>query len=520
MGRLSILLMLSLLVATAGCGPSFKEIKRETLTRSDFSTLMDDDVKALGKSSPYMKVHMRNGNVYVLEDWSTDSTRQLIEGYGTLYSAQRDVLDQRRFRIGVDSVAIFETNVLRTSMAGRALTLFMGITAAVTVACLANPKACFGSCPTFYVRDGNDARLVAEGFSASIAPRLEATDVDDVRRTAAGGEDFSIEMRNEALETHVVRYVNLLAAPRSHGGRVFADLTGRFWESRAVLPPSSATGPEGDCLALLMNVDDAERYSKTDSTYLGAKETVEMEFDRVPEGPCGLVIGCRQTLLSTYLLYQAYAYMGSRAGYWFAQIERGNLMQAQNPVQKMLGGVEVMTQDTSGAWRVIGQIEEYGPLATDVHLVPLGTLPGEHVRVRLRMTKGNWRIDYAALAILSGAVETVRVRPYAAIKDGRLDDATLDILCDSAKTLTTLPGDVYTLKYHLPDTSIDYELFLESRGYYLEWIRSEWIEEENPSFLAEMFLSPRASLTRLAPEFKKAESGMEDSFWRSRYARP
>ncbi|MGD1047349.1 MAG: hypothetical protein ABR899_01195 [Candidatus Krumholzibacteriaceae bacterium] len=520
MRRLSILVALSLLVATAGCGPSFKEIKRETLTPSDFRTLMPDDVKALGKSSPYMKVHMHSGNVYVLEKWSTDETRQLIEGNGTLYSPERDILHEGRFRIGVDSVAIFETNVLRTSMAGRALTVFMGITAAVTIACLTNPKACFGSCPTFYVHDGNDARLVAEGFSASIAPRLEATDVDDVRRTAAGGEDFSIEMRNEALETHVVRFVNVLAAPRPHGGRVFADRAGRFWESSAVVPPSSATGPEGDCLALLVNLDDRERYSKADSTYLGAKETVEMEFDRVPGDPCGLVIGCRQTLLSTYLLYQTYAYMGKQAGYWLAQIERGNLMQAQNPIQKMLGGIEVMTQDSSGAWTVAGGIGEYGPLATDVHLVPLGRLPGAHARVRLIMTKGNWRIDYAALAVLSGTVEAVRVQPYAALKDGRLDDAALALLCDPGKALTTLPGDAYTLKYHLPDTSVDYQLFLESRGYYLEWIRSEWIEEENPSLLAEMFLSPRSALTRLAPEFKKAESGMEDSFWRSRYAKP
>ncbi|HVO76748.1 MAG TPA: hypothetical protein VMT60_02065, partial [Candidatus Bathyarchaeia archaeon] len=318
---------------------------------------------------------------------------------------------------------------------------------------------------------------------------------------------------------HVVRYVDLLAAPRARGGRVFADLDGRFWESDAVVSPDAATGPEGDCLGLVKDLDEHERYSKADSTYLGAKETIDLAFDRAPGGSCGLVVACRQTLMSTYLLYQAYAYMGNEVGHWFAQIERGKVAQAQNPIQKILGGIEVLVPDSSGAWRVADVIAEYGPLATDVHLVPLGRRCLDPVRIRLRMTKGDWRIDYAALAALSRPVEPVRVQPYAALKDGRLDDTVLAVLRDPGQALTTLPGDAYVLMYHLPDTPVNYQLFLESRGYYLEWIRREWIAEENPSLLAEMFFNPQAALTRLAPEFKRVENGMEDSFWRSRYAR-
>jgi len=63
-------------------------------------------------------------------------------------------------------------------------------------------------------------------------------------------------------------------------------------------------------------------------------------------------------------------------------------------------------------------------------------------------------------------------------------------------------------------------LFLESRGYYLEWIRKEWIAEENPAFLAQMFLNPEAALRRLAPQFKEVEAKMENYFCRSRYAKP
>ena len=86
--------------------------------------------------------------------------------------------------------------------------------------------------------------------------------------------------------------------------------------------------------------------------------------------------------------------------------------------------------------------------------------------------------------------------------------------------LATLPGDAYTLLYRLPENFDRWELFLESRGYYLEWMRSQWLDEEDHGRAAEMLLDPRAALRRLAPAYKRQEAGMDSVFWRSRYARP
>ncbi len=47
--------------------------------------------------------------------------------------------------------------------------------------------------------------------------------------------------------------------------------------------------------------------------------------------------------------------------------------------------------------------------------------------------------------------------------------------------IVTLPGDAYQLAYRLPEHPERYELFLESRGYYLEWMRREWMADESPS---------------------------------------
>ncbi|HCA80111.1 MAG TPA: hypothetical protein DEP53_10295, partial [Bacteroidetes bacterium] len=397
--------------------------------------------------------------------------------------------------------------------------VFTGITAAMTAFCITNPKACFGSCPTFYVSDGDTMRLQAEGFSSSIAPSLEAADVDALYHGRSNNGTVNIVMRNEALETHVVRYVDLLVVPRKEACRVFSEGDRRFWESTSVNPPLSAQAPEGDCLPLVRNADGIERFSRADETYLGAKETLDLAFRVRPDRSYGLVIACRQTLLPTYMLYQAFAYMGSDVGHWLAQMERKAVPKQYSSMELLLGGIEAMTRGEDGQWKIQGAIDEHGPLATDVHIISLSTLRDSTLSVRLRMTKGTWRIDYVALAELSQELQPVRLRPRIVLRNNQEDSEALALLLDSSKVLVTLPGDTYTLAYNLPDSYPDYELFLESRGYYLEWIRKEWIDEQDPMYLAEMFLTPESALRRMTKEFNRVEAQMEDCFWRSRYAK-
>jgi hypothetical protein len=94
------------------------------------------------------------------------------------------------------------------------------------------------------------------------------------------------------------------------------------------------------------------------------------------------------------------------------------------------------------------------------------------------------------------------------------------MLLDSSRALTTYPGDEYTLVYELPQDFARYELFLESRGYYLEWMRQEWMAEESPAHVTMMVFDPKKALRELAPQFKKVEPIMESAFWSSRYVQP
>lgn len=510
----------AILVSFLMMGCIARHVERANIPPESFHQSSSSRIEGLKVLSPFLKVHMKNGNLYIFDSWSTDEARLTIAGQATLYSATREAIEKNRYTLGLDSIAILETNVIKNSGSATAMTVFTGITAALTAFCIANPKACFGSCPTFYVSDGDSLRLQAEGFSSSISPSLEATDVDALYHARSSRGELIVEMRNEALETHIVRHVDLLAVPRQKGHRVFAGQDQQFWQTGGLLPPVSAIAPEGDCLPALLHADGKERFSLADDRYLGAKEDIELEFRIRPGESYGLIVGCRQTLLPTYLLYQTFAYMGNDVGHWLAEIERKNLKGTESALERMIGGIEVLIQGPHEQWQPIDLIDEHGPLAPDLHLIPLGKFDTAESNLKLRLTKGAWRLDYVALAELSQSVQPIRLRPSIVLQNNQENDHARALLLDSTQVLVTLPGDNYTLKYRLPDPDAEFEFFLESRGYYLEWVRKEWIEEQNPFLLAEMFFAPDRALRRLAPEFKRVEAEMEDSFWRSRYAKP
>ena len=80
-------------------------------------------------------------------------------------------------------------------------------------------------------------------------------------------------------------------------------------------------------------------------------------------------------------------------------------------------------------------------------------------------------------------------------------------------------GDELRMTFEMPTDAPQYELFLESQGYYYEWNRSEWIAEEDPLMVATMLFWPGAALRKLAPAYKAIEADMEESFWSSRFRR-
>lgn len=477
----------------------------------------------LDKKSPYLKIHMKSGELYVLTQWSMSPDQTVVTGMGEHFDWQRNVLGVGPATVQLADVALLETNVTRISGPGVAMAIITGLSVAVTTACAINPKACFGSCPTFYVSDGKDMVLQAEGFSSSIAPSLEARDIDALYRARPRDRRMVVRMTNEAFETHVVRHVELLAVQRPAGGRVATTADGRFWQITDLSAPARCTAAEGECTAAVSQVDEHERFSYTDARNLAEREYIELGFEAKADAGgarLGLVVEARQTLLSTFLFYQALAYMGRRVGEIFAALERGDAatLERARQFRGLLGGIEVQLMDEHGGWQTVGELDETGPLATDVQMILLPPRAGAE-RIRLRLTQGHWRLGYVALARVADEVLPRILQPQKVeVVHGNEADAR-GALLDPERTLITLPGDDYRLEYELPAEPETWELFLASRGYYLEWMREEWVREEDPAKAALLLHWPELMLRLLAPAFKKVEPEMEGMFWKSRYVR-
>jgi hypothetical protein len=327
-------------------------------------------------------------------------------------------------------------------------------------------------------------------------------------------------MTNEALETHVVRHADLWVAPRPTGRRVLAAQDGTWWQAKSLMPAASCRGPEEDCTELLSECDGAERFSLADSLYLGTKEFLELDFTHIPDGDLGLVITSRHSLLSTFLFYQGLAYLGEYAAPALVRLgPSGESPQGSKDLGDLLGRIEVQVPGPDGAWLTVGSTGETGPLAVNTHMLRLPKLNPADPRLRLKLTRGNWRLDYAALAVLEKEVTPVRLSPAFVLRDGIPDPEALEDLLSPERTLISMPGDRFDLVYNLPTGDIECDVFLESRGYYLEWMRNEWMAEEDPVKAALMFRYPELALSYLAPRFKELEPDMEAHFWSSRYAR-
>ena len=479
--------------------------------------------------SKFLKVHIKDGSLYVLNDWVNDSIDNVIYGQGNYYNFKRDIIsfkpktavvsDDSHFKICYDDISLIETNLMKFHGGKLASITIVGVPLSVFATyCIINPKACFGSCPTFYTMNNGKWNLAAEGFSSSILPVFEKKDIDMLYWTKNEENKLTIKLTNEALETHVIRYANLLVFPHEEGKRVFAATDGEFYSTQNQVSPVKCSDENNNCLEKVEKMDHIERFSMANSENLARKEELIFSFANQKGMNSGLIIGSRQTLLTTYLFYQGLAYSGNYAGYFAASIENGN-KQIKNHVQKLwdkLGGIEVYLKNQSGNWEKIYQIDEMGPIATDVHLIKLPQDIPANATLKLKMTQGLWRIDYLALTEVLNPVSPVTIQPHEVIKDGKSDDEALRLLNDTTSYFITWPGDAYLLNYKLPGES-SYELFLQTKGYYLEWMRDEWLAEQDVKKARFMFAFPGLYMRKAAGEFKKSEAEMENVFWGSRY---
>ena len=510
---LALTLVFGVLLVWSSCKTRY--FKGQYKTASELIHLVEGDTTPI-----YLKVHHKNGDVSILgENWFIDTSLNRVYGHGERYDVRRNLVEMGAQDISIDSVVLFETNKkLNRTEGGRiaAVTIVAAADAVMAVYCITDPKACWGSCPTFYIHPDEDLHHSdAEGFSSAILPSLEYRDIDDLNYWEAN-DKFQLTMKNEALETHVVREVELLAIPAREDQVVLHGSDDHFYLSDRTFSPVSAQAEEGDILHHLSAFDRQERSSLADSHDILTKEEIFIEFDNGSVGQIGLDMSFRHSLMSTYLFYSFIGYMGHQASDIFSLMETDPyyMDRFKKGVEEELGGIDVYQwSENLEDWIFVESVAETGPIAVNRQLIQLPS-NNKKAKVKLVMTKGMWRLDHVQLASIAMQVEAKRLAVSSVFAGGKRDPAAETALQEGGESLVTFPGDVYTLNFDLPQEGC--QLFLASKGYYMEWLRKEWFEEENAAKLFQLTYRPRAYLKNEAPFFKAYEAIMEQQFWQSR----
>ena len=134
-------IVLAALLSTTGC--------TRTIYEAHFATPAQiEKIAEAGARSPFVKVHMPDGRVFVLERWSVEEGAGTIQGNGLEYSANRVVQGPaRHVELKVEDVALLETNrPYQVDVGtGSVIAMIIGTTASVvfSIVCLAPGSVCF-----------------------------------------------------------------------------------------------------------------------------------------------------------------------------------------------------------------------------------------------------------------------------------------------------------------------------------------------------------------------------------------
>jgi hypothetical protein len=476
------------------------------------------------------KLHLRDGRLVVLEAWGVVGPS--VRGYGRTYGVERDLVQQGAVEVPLADVVLVETTQKKPDPALLPLALVTGASVALTVYCLANIKACFGSCPTFYVPDSRGGwTLQAEGFSSSIARIFEADDLDDLPDARPVDGAITVAMRNEALETHMVRAVSLRVVHGPAGSAVYRAFGDGYLAVGPAVAPDACDG-DGVCDALAAK-DGREVAMESDGEDLAARTSLTARYPAPGRRDVALVLTARNSLMSTYVLYTMMALHGGAVGELMAKVERGDPRSIAGLVgfDAALGGVDVAFRQKGAPFRRAGRLGYIGPIARATRALAFSVDdPSAPVEVQLSFARAHWKIDAARLApVVAPGLDAADVPAEvasASAGDGRpalRDTAAIAAsLRGEGPYVVTTPGDVVVLRFPVapppPGASTGY--FLHSRGYYYEWMRDEWAREEDLERAHRYMEDPARALRELAPTYRAVEPSMESVFRASRFARP
>jgi len=466
------------------------------------------------------KAHLKDGSVALFDKGFTLTNGALV-GEGQQYDLTRS---QRTLitSLPMESVAILEYYDKKL----RPLESSLG-TAGAVLASLPLLKAIFGSCPTVYTLDDGHHSLEAELFSHSIARRLEGRDLDRLEGGAPQNGEFSLRITNEALETHYINQLSLVAVDHAPGQEVFPTPDRQFAFFGTAAPLTEARSKTGRDVRLAVARRDSQWYASDPALITAlAKGKIDDWIDVAVQAPPGartmtVALRARNTLLTTVLLYDvALRSQGVRALDWMGA-DLGNPLAAWRLHRWFSENFSIRVERRDGdSTHDVARIDPTGPIAWHQVAQRIPVHAGENVHLRFSFLPDNWVIDWIGVSfdaaeaqraeeIAPGALSCARIGQRANAADlGKRDKAYL----------ITSPGDHCMVKFAVgpPPGAMQRNYFLRSRGFYIEWLREEWLAESLRNPNGEKFEPNDATIVRTAQRWLSEKPALEAQFFNTR----
>jgi hypothetical protein len=168
----------------------------------------------------------------------------------------------------------------------------------------------------------------------------------------------------------------------------------------------------------------------------------------------------------------------------------------------------------STEWREVRRLGDAGPLAWKDVAILIPNIGDDSLRIRLSFVVDQWRIDRVALA--SEAYRpAVRVIPLANVSDATSasrPDVRAAMAAADERYLETTAGQFATL--HLDagtaPPNADRTFLLATQGYYIEWLRQDWIR---PTTAGTVFTPTDDALARVVARYRANRAELERAFY-------
>jgi hypothetical protein len=466
------------------------------------------------------KAHLVDGSVVVFAKGFKLSDETLF-GSGLKWNLSRSASHEVT-QVPLDSVAALEYYSKRFEGL-----MFLASLPAATVGAAALAVAIFGSCPTVYSFDGEDYHLEAETFSYSITERFETNDLDRLDYGEVIDGVYSLKVANEALETHYINQLTLLTADHPPSFEAMPNEKHEivlFGRPNPILRATSKSG--NDVLRQIESRDDLWYQSDSATTSELAQQVTQDWIDLEVPKPVNarkMQVGLRlrNTLLNTVLFYDVILRAQGIAAVDWLGSTASNTLYAWRFYKwyKKHFGLRIQVFDGEELWDDV-RIGDTGPIAWHVQGAELDVPKGNTARLRLSFLPDNWVIDWVGISFHRS--EDVRVAAVACEEATALNGQAIYTLIEKKddRYLVTHPAESHILNFKVGPVppGMQRSYFLKSRGYYIEWLRRDWLKTD-PNRVAEKFEINDDTITTAAQLWIAKKQPFEKQFYESKISR-